>query len=153
MEADQLDWILCTFDQLSKRDLYEVLKLRSEVFVVEQECPYQDMDGFDFQSLHYLVVDGDQMIAYSRILPPDLIYRNFSSIGRVITKRTHRKIGLGRKLMEKSLQLCRNRWPENSVKIMAQSYLLDFYKGFGFLPVGEEFLEDDIPHRHMILQT
>lgn len=150
MDADKLSWKLIKFDQLTNKDLYEILKLRSEVFVVEQDCPYQDMDGFDFQSLHYLISDGKQVVAYSRILPPDTIYPGFSSIGRVVTKMTHRGTGLGRKLVDKSIKFCRSEWPNHPVKIMAQSYLLEFYREFGFSPMGEEFLEDGIPHYYMV---
>lgn len=130
--------------------LYKIIQLRMEVFVVEQTCYYQDLDDKDEGSFHLMGWDRDQLIAYSRLLPRGLSYPNAASIGRVVTHPDHRGMGLGKELMELSIKYCQEKWPDDPVKISAQTYLKKFYEGFGFEQCGEGYLEDGIPHIPMI---
>ncbi|MCC6690671.1 MAG: GNAT family N-acetyltransferase [Bacteroidia bacterium] len=141
------------FNQLHASELYEIFRLRAEVFVVEQNCPYQDADNKDLQSWHLTVYnDKKQLIAYSRIMPKGLSYPDYASIGRVVTSALVRKTGVGKMLMEKSIEECRRLFGSNTqIKIGAQTYLLKFYRSFGFIDIGEEYLEDEIPHTKMVL--
>lgn len=144
-------WWLKSFEDLSKKELYNLLQLRAEVFVVEQNCPYQDLDGKDLEALHLCCQENDTVIAYSRILDRDISYPGHSSIGRVIVKTSHRQQDIGRELMRRSITGCRENYP-HPIKISAQCYLEKFYREFGFQPVGASYLEDDIPHIAMILE-
>ena len=127
--------------------------LRQEVFVVEQTCWYLDADGKDQQALHLLgMVDG-QIAAYTRILPKGESYQNYASIGRVITAPAFRGHGLGRPLMRESLRVLFDAYGPQAVKISAQAHLQDFYGSLGFEGVGEEYDEDGIPHRAMVLSV
>lgn len=143
--------ILCKhYDELSKEELYALLHLRSEVFVVEQDCPFNDLDYVDQKSFHILMLDDHkQLIGHSRIVPPGSLYTE-SSIGRVVVKKSHRQFNLGKELMSFSIQKCKELYP-NPIKIMAQFYLEKFYQSFGFVTKSEIFLEDDIEHIYMIL--
>ncbi len=140
------------FDELSPHTLYEILALRQEVFVVEQNCPYQDCDGKDLQSWHLMGRDeSGKLICYTRLLPEGLAYPAYVSIGRVVSAPSARGTGAGKVLMEKSIQMCRQLFGNQPIKIGAQTYLLKFYEGFGFRSTGEEYLEDGIPHTKMVL--
>jgi ElaA protein len=138
------------FDQLTLEELYWLLQLRSEVFVVEQNCVYQDIDDKDRQGFHLLGFIENQLVAYARILPKGISYIDYCSIGRVCTKKTYRQLGSGKKLMQQTILHCRELYPNTKIKISAQSYLLKFYTELGFEAIGEEYLEDDIPHRAMV---
>ncbi len=140
-----------SFDQLSVRDLYALLRLRSEVFVLEQKCVYQDLDGLDQESFHCLLEHSDVLLAGTRLLPPGLAYGTAAGIGRVVSSPAHRGMGYGRRVMLDSLAECASRWPRTDIVIHAQSYLLGFYGSFGFEPEGEGYLEDGIPHFTMRL--
>jgi ElaA protein len=140
------------FDELSPQLLYEILALRQEVFVVEQNCPYQDCDGKDLLSWHLMGRDtSGKLVCYTRLLPKGVSYENYVSIGRVVSAPAARGTGAGKALMEKSIQMCRQLFGKQPIKIGAQTYLLKFYEGFGFQSTGEEYLEDGIPHTKMIL--
>jgi ElaA protein len=139
------------FDELTLDELYQLLQLRSEVFVVEQNCVYQDIDDKDRKGFHLLGCIDSQLVACARILPMGVSYTDYCSIGRVCTKQTHRQLGLGKILMQHAIQHCHELYPNTKIKISAQSYLLKFYTELGFEAIGEEYLEDDIPHRAMIL--
>ncbi|MEM1217824.1 MAG: GNAT family N-acetyltransferase [Bacteroidota bacterium] len=139
-----------SFEELSLVELYHLMALRQEVFVVEQDCPYLDADGKDFQSYHVLGYQEAELVAYTRIVPPGISYPTYTSIGRVVTSRAARRSGLGKMLMAASIEGCERIFPEQAIKISAQTYLLDFYQGFGFDPVGEGYLEDGIPHQGMV---
>lgn len=143
-------WICKIFDALTVSELYNVLKLRSEVFVVEQNCVYQDADGKDAASHHLCGWLHNQLVAYCRILPPGLSYPE-ASIGRVLTHMAHRKDGYGKQLMMQAIKKTYTLYPDSSIKIGAQQYLLAFYNNLGFQTLGEPYLEDDIPHVTMIL--
>lgn len=144
-------WTCKTFSALSLEELYAILALRAEVFVVEQECPYQDLDGKDQQALHLCAYDeANVLVAYTRILNKGISYPAYASIGRVITKATVRGTGLGYELMERSAEKLFEYYGPQSIKISAQAHLQNFYGKLGYVGVGEEYLEDDIPHRAMI---
>ena len=141
---------ISSFDALTLPTAYGILALRAEVFVVEQDCPYQDLDGKDADCLHLWYQEGEDILAYARLLPPGLSYPE-AGIGRVVTSSTHRRTGLGKVLMAEAIARTRKEWPNQDIVIMAQSYLVAFYGGFGFVVEREEFLEDGIPHRWMRL--
>lgn len=140
------------FDELTPRLLYEILALRQEVFVVEQNCPYQDCDGKDLNSFHLMGRnESGKLVCYTRLLPVGLAYEGYCSIGRVVSSPSARGTGAGKTLMEKSIATCRQLFGNQPIKIGAQSYLLKFYESFGFVSTGEEYLEDGIPHTKMVL--
>lgn len=141
------------FDELPTKTLYEILALRQEVFVVEQNCLYQDCDGKDLRSWHLMGRDeAGNLICYTRLLPKGLAYEDFVSIGRVVSAPAARGTGAGKILMEESIKRCHQLFGNQAIKIGAQTYLLKFYEGFGFVSTGEEYLEDGIPHTKMILR-
>jgi ElaA protein len=139
--------IIKSWDELSKQELYAMLQLRERVFIVEQNCPYLDADGKDLQSYHAMILNGADCYACARILPPGVSYDAWS-IGRVVSHLKVRRMGYGRAIMLASIEWLRDR-NVGLVRISAQSYLIAFYKSFGFEPEGEEYLEDDIPHTQM----
>ncbi len=144
-----MNWQCKDWKSLSKEELYAILKLRQEVFVVEQHCPYLDCDDHDMNSLHLWLEDKKGITAYTRIAPPEEIYEE-TTIGRVITANRIRRTGVGRAMMEESLRIVESRF-SYPIRIMAQSYLLPFYESCGFQKEGEEFLEDGLPHWEMRL--
>lgn len=143
-------WHFKSFEALSNHQLYQILKLRQEVFVVEQECAYLDLDNIDQDALHCLAFLNSELIAYARIIPPGKLYPKASSIGRVIAVKSFREQGLGRKLMQLSIDCCFKRFAGYPIKITAQCYLEQFYKSLHFSPVGAQYLLDGIPHIEMI---
>ncbi len=138
------------FDQLTALELYRILQLRALVFVVEQNCPYQDLDEKDLPSYHLCIYDGERLVALTRIVPPGISYPDYASIGRVVSHPDYRRSGAGKVIMQKSILKCLELFPGKDIKISAQSYLIPFYQSFGFVSVGEEYLEDQIPHQAMI---
>jgi len=146
-----MNWICKYFEELSLRELYEIGRLRQEVFVLEQNCPYVDFDGKDLYCYHLMGFDeNNRLVAYSRIVPKGVSYEDYISIGRVITSGLVRKSGLGRILMLESISVCEKLFGKSDIKISAQTYLLKFYESLGFVSTGKEYLEDDIPHTEMI---
>lgn len=146
----QPNWILKPFATLTTVELYAILELRSEVFVVEQNCVYQDIDGKDKKSLHLMAWLGDELIAYTRLVPQGVSFTE-ASIGRVITSPRHRGFGLGITLMQKSIAHTLSHYATDQIRIGAQLYLKKFYEGLGFKTVSDPFLEDGIPHIEMLL--
>lgn len=144
-----MKWICKTFDELTTHELYELLKLRAEVFVVEQECAYQDLDDKDKASLHMCGFLNDTLVAYTRIVPKGVSYPDAPSIGRVVTKKNVRMTGVGIALMNRTLSEMKVRGMSNLIHISAQCYLEAFYRKFRFEPQGENYLEDGIPHVKM----
>jgi ElaA protein len=144
-----LNWVYKPFSELSSIELYAILQLRSEVFVVEQNCVYQDIDGKDLKSYHLMGFDENNLVAYSRLLPQGLSFTE-ASIGRVITSPAHRAKGHGISLLENSIPRCCETFQAKQIRIGAQVYLRKFYESFGFIAQGEEFLEDGIPHIEML---
>ena len=148
----EIDWSCLRFDDLSAEDLYQILQLRAEIFIVEQNCVYQDVDGFDQGGLHVIgrlsVDNGAQLVCYTRLLPPGAKYEG-ASIGRVVTKKSVRGGGIGKALMLNSLKYCKEHWSDKAVTISAQQYLQKFYTGFGFETESNSYDEDGIPHIRM----
>lgn len=144
-----MHWEIKAFDQLSLQELYTILTLRTNVFVVEQACPYPEVDGKDPNCLHLLGTINGELVAYLRILPAGLRYDKVS-IGRVVIKPSHRGKGLGRLMMEQAIHCITNEWKESQIIIGAQAYLEKFYQSLGFEPVSEVYLEDDIQHLDML---
>jgi len=145
----QLNWILKKFDDLTAAELYAIMQLRNEVFVVEQNCAYQDADGKDQKSYHFMGWDKKKLAAYTRIIPKGISYTE-ASIGRVVTSPQYRRTGLGKELMELCISNTFNLFNCNEIKIGAQLYLKTFYEDLGFLQCSEEYLEDNIPHIEML---
>jgi len=146
-----LQWHYKHFDVLTTHELYEILKLRSLVFVVEQNCVYLDPDGKDQSSFHFWATLDGVIVAYVRILPPGLSYEE-ASIGRVITHPDYRRNGFGIELMQRAIEQTIQQFHVNDIRIGAQCYLENFYENLGFKKVGEPYLEDDILHVEMLLQ-
>ena len=147
-----LQWQCKAFNQLTNYELYALLQLRSAVFVVEQNCIYNDLDGKDLKSHHVLVTNtkGD-ILAYTRLLPIGVSYHAYCSIGRVLTAMQARHVGLGKQLMQYSIAQCYALYGRQALKIGAQIYLQKFYESFGFVVFGDIYLEDGIQHVEMIL--
>lgn len=146
-----MSWKLKKFDELTNIELYNLLKERTLVFVVEQNCPYFEVDGKDPFSYHLFKEDNGEIVAYLRIVPAGVIYQE-TSIGRVFVKKEYRGQGIAGKLLQNGLEFIQNELKETKVKIQAQDYLRKFYTSFGFQPISETYLEDNIPHVDMILQ-
>ncbi len=147
-----LQWKLKDWNELTTEELYQLLALRIRVFVIEQNCPYQDADGKDFKSLHLFATDEQgECMACLRLVMPEVSYEEWS-IGRVVTDERVRNIGIGRILMQKAMDYFRQH-AIASVRISAQSYLIKFYESFGFVVVSDEYTEDNIPHVEMLYKT
>jgi len=139
------------FDDLTPHELYEIMRLRNEVFVLEQLCVYQDADNKDQRSHHLMIKDNGKLIAYARLLPPGVSYPEMS-IGRVISSPEYRRKGAGRLLMQKAIEGCHELFGEGPIRIGAQLYLTRFYESFGFVRSGDVYLEDNIEHVEMARQ-
>ena len=137
------------YNELTTDELYALLQLRSAVFVVEQDCVYQDIDGKDKKAIHVLGFDADELVAYTRVFKSGDYFKN-SSFGRVVVKPSHRKFGLGQKIIEATLAMIDTFDSKTAIEISAQTYLTKFYEDFGFKQVGEGYLEDGIPHIRML---
>jgi ElaA protein len=144
-------WECLPFADLGGSAVYALLKLRSEVFVVEQECPYLDPDGLDQDAFHHLVWRGGMLLAYQRCLPPGSSYAEDSAMGRIVVDRAHRSTGLGRELVQRGIDFNFTRWPGRAIRISAQSHLEAFYRSLGFETCSGQYLEDGIPHTDMRL--
>ena len=144
---ETLTWRWRHFTLFSGPEWHRVLELRTAIFVVEQECPYQEVDEKDIDGWHLGVAVQDRLIGTLRVLPPGVSYEE-CSIGRVAVQKDYRNAGLGHELMRVALAFCDARWP--AVRLSAQTYLQSFYESLGFIAVGEPYLEDDIPHIEML---
>ena len=144
----KITWSLKKFEELSPAELYAIMQLRNEVFVVEQNCVYQDADNKDPLSFHFMGWAENKLIAYTRIIPPGISYDE-SSIGRVVSSPSARGTGIGRVLMLQSIAQVYNLFGNVTIKIGAQLYLLKFYSSLGFVQSGEIYLEDGIEHIEM----
>jgi predicted GNAT family N-acyltransferase len=141
-----------SFSQLSTIELFKIYKLRSEVFIVEQNCAYQDVDEKDLKAFHILMIEEEELVGYCRAIPPGISYDE-ASIGRVTVVKTHRHHGIGKQLMEYSVQKTLDLFAAKEIVISAQSYLKKFYTDLGFEAEGQDYLEDDIPHIKMRLSV
>ena len=144
-----LDIKVKKFKELTTQELYGLLQLRSEVFVVEQDCVYQDIDYKDQKALHIIGFKNDKIVAYTRVFKPG-DYFKYASIGRVVVAENERNFKYGYDIMEASIKAISTHYNESTIKISAQTYLTKFYNNLGFKQIGEEYLEDGIPHIAMI---
>ena len=144
-----MDVIVKTFEELNLHELYQLLRLRSQVFVVEQDCVYQDIDGKDEKALHVLGFEKDKLVAYTRIFPPG-VYFSEAAIGRVVVDQNMRKNALGHEILRASIEAVEKRFNTKKIKLSAQTYLTKFYEQHGFYQMGEGYLEDGIPHIAMV---
>lgn len=141
------------FNELTINELYDLLKLRAKVFVVEQQAAYQDLDDKDQESIHLFIKnDEDLIVSYVRVLPRGLSYETDASIGRVVTDPDYRKNKYTKALISQGIQIILNEFKTRTIRISAQTYLIDYYSTFGFKVVSEEYLEDGLPHKEMLLE-
>lgn len=147
-----LSWEWKRFDDLTADEVYTILCVRQQVFVLEQKCLYLDADGKDRQSFHLMGFDGDELVAYARILDAGVSYPEVS-MGRILTTEKARGTGAGIELMEVGLQRIQDHYGNVPIRISAQTYLLQFYQKFGFESTGKEYLEDEIPHTEMLRKS
>jgi len=139
-----------TFQEINTKELYAILQLRSEVFVVEQKCVYQDIDGNDEKALHVIGIEKNKIVAYTRCFKSG-DYFDQASIGRVVVRKDQRGKGFAHQIMERSIKAITDVFNSKTMKVSAQTYLKDFYETHGFFQKGGEYLEDGIPHIAMIL--
>ena len=144
-----MEFKIKSFDELSTLELHDLLQLRSEIFVVEQDCVYQDIDGKDLKALHVLGYQNETMIAYARCFGPG-DYFDQASIGRILVKDAYRGDGQGDELLINSIQAVYSHYNTKEIKLSAQTYLKQFYQKHGFEVVGQPYLEDGIPHIGML---
>lgn len=137
------------FEEFSVKEIYEVLKLRCEVFVVEQDCVYQDLDGKDNKALHVLGYEDGLLIAYARCFDAG-IYFEAAAIGRILVRDNYRKLGYGHQITKAAIKVVHTKLKADKIKLSAQTYLVTFYETHGFKTIGERYLEDGIPHIGMI---
>ena len=149
IEPTQKKWALKPFSELTATELYHILQLRNEVFIVEQNCPYQDLDNKDLYCHHLMYWYGDRLVAYTRLVPAGISYDTHMSIGRVVSSPACRGTGVGKELMTESIAACYELFGKAPIRIGAQLYLKKFYEDFGFVQSGEKYLEDGIEHIEM----
>ncbi len=145
-------WQIAAFAELNNRELYTLLRLRQEVFVLEQACLYQDMDNLDQEATHMLCWSGQELLAYQRLLEPGLSYTE-SALGRIVVAPAGRGMQLGRELVQRGIDHNRQQWPSSNIRIGAQAHLIALYTSLGFSVTGDEYIEDGIPHVHMIFEA
>jgi ElaA protein len=146
-----MSWNVKRFDELTTTELYAILKERTQVFVVEQECPYLEVDGKDLLTYHLYKEENGEIAAYARLLPPGVSYTE-ASIGRVFVRKEYRGRGLAGELLIRSLDFLHGELGETKIKIQAQEYLREFYGSFGFTAITDTYLDDGIPHIDMVLE-
>lgn len=147
-----MQWFCHSFKQLDSQTLYDILRVRIDVFVVEQTCYYPDLDGLDCldDTIHVYAKDGDKVLAYLRCMAPGVAYDNDSAIGRVVTAADARGTGLGHELIKRGIAACEKAWPEYAIHLSAQEHLQKYYGSHGFETVTDMYLEDNIPHVGMV---
>ncbi|MDJ0877548.1 MAG: GNAT family N-acetyltransferase [Halieaceae bacterium] len=150
MHTAPSSWQAIDFDQLTPGNLYEILRLRQQVFGIEQDCLYQDLDGLDQQALHLCAWQADTLLAYLRALPPGVSYPE-SSLGRIVVSPEARGQDLGREIVRRGIELNRSTWPDTGICISAQAHLEAFYQSLGFATASGAYDEDGIPHIKMRL--
>ena len=146
-----IDWKYKQFNDLTPDELYAILRLRNEVFVVEQNCVFQDADNKDQPSYHLMGWKNNSLVAYSRLVPAGISYSE-PSIGRVVTSPSGRSLGMGKELMQQAINILYKTWGKTDIKIGAQLYLERFYNSFGFQRSSDIYMEDGIEHIEMLLQ-
>lgn len=146
-----MDFKIKQFEDLTTDELYQILKARIDVFVVEQNCPYEECDNKDYDSIHIFAQNKDKIKAYLRVIPAGVSYEE-PSIGRVLVNKEYRRQGIAEEMMCFAIDYIKNELESDYIRISAQKYLLDFYQKLGFEKVSEEYLEDGIPHYEMLLK-
>ena len=146
----KIKFVWKNFDELSNDELYAVLHLRQEVFIVEQDCPYLDADNSDQNAFHLLCYEDNKLIAYLRAFKPGVKYDG-SSMGRIVTEINSRGLGLGKEITKEGVKFLNKEYPNQEIVISAQHRLKNFYTDLGFIPRGEVYLEDDIDHIQMYI--
>ena len=146
---EDLIWKVKSFEELTTKELYGILKVRVDVFVVEQNCPYPDLDGYDQKALHLWAEKNGEVLAYCRVFDKGIKYPE-TSIGRVLTNQKYRNLKLGKILIRFAINTIEARFRTSEIRISAQDYLLKFYSDFGFEDTGKKYLEDNIPHTEMV---
>ena len=144
-----LEITIKTFQELTTKELYDLIQLRVDVFCVEQNCVYQDLDGKDEKAIHIIGKKNNKIIAYTRVFKPGDYFKE-SSIGRVVVRKDERQHKYGYDIMKASIQAVKEYFNETTIKLSAQTYLRKFYNNLGFKEIGEEYLEDGIPHIAMV---
>ena len=144
-----IEWEFKRFEELTTFQLFEIYKLRTAIFVVEQNCPYQEVDDKDLKAVHVMGYTNGKLVAYCRILPKGISYDEVS-IGRVAVDKAYRKFGYGRELMWQAIEYINQKMKTQAIRISAQLYLKEFYESLGFRQQKEEYLEDGIPHIEML---
>ncbi|ARI78897.1 GNAT family N-acetyltransferase [Halobacillus mangrovi] len=147
-----MKWMQKTFDELSKEELYNLLRLRVSIFVVEQECPYPEIDGRDKDSLHIWIEENDEIVAYCRIVPPETEKEHYA-IGRVLVVKEKRGDGYARQIVNRAIAILRDEMKVDHIWLHGQEHLRQFYGSFGFKEVSEVYLEDGIPHVDMLMKV
>lgn len=144
-----MNWIIKKFEDLNCKELYKILALRNEVFIVEQKCAYQDCDGKDIFAHHLFLEDEGEIAAYLRIIEKGISFGEVS-LGRLLVRSRYRRKGIAREIMEKAIKFVEEELKEYEIRISAQTYLINFYRSLGFRKVSEVYLEDEIPHIEML---
>ncbi|SES97483.1 ElaA protein [Oceanobacillus limi] len=145
-----MEWNIKKFEEIPNDELYALLKARVDVFVVEQDCPYPELDNFDQDSIHYYLKINGEIAALVRLLPKGLKYSDAASIGRVMVVRKFRGNGYAGLIMKRAIKFISDEWQADKIQIQAQVYLRAFYESLGFEQITEEYLEDNIPHIDML---
>ena len=148
-KAPSLNWLVKSLEEIQPLQLYSLLKLRADVFIIEQDCIYPDMDGKDLHSLHVMGIKNEEVVAYTRIFDKGGYFEK-ASLGRVVVKESERKFKHGHELIRQSIKAIEDNFGNQPIKISAQQYLIKFYETHGFQAVGEGYLEDGIPHIGML---
>ena len=144
-----LNWILKEFDDLSPKEVYAIAQLRIQVFIVEQNCVFQDLDNKDFKCSHLMGWIGDILVACARIIPPGVSYDGYSSIGRIVTSLIIRRTGFGKELLARAISATEKKYANMPIRISAQVYVRKYYELFGFKQTSDIYLEDLIEHIEM----
>ena len=148
--SSTIDWTWHCFEQLSNSQLYDLLKIRQDVFIIEQQCIYPDLDGLDINCLHLLGYDSGQLVAYLRLIPADFHPSGNIALGRIISLASKRGLGIGKILMEQAMTYISEQFPHQKIQLSAQFHLLNFYQYFGFNVISEPYDEDGIKHIDML---
>lgn len=148
----ELRFIISSFDNLTSRQLEAVFNLRQRVFIIEQQCLYEDIDGFDNNAEHLLAYEKDTLAGYLRIFKPGIKYKNAASLGRIVVDYPFRSTHIGKELITKGINITKEKYPDFLLKIEAQAALNMYYQQFNFQPIGEVYLVDEIPHQLMTLK-
>lgn len=148
----EIVWTLKPYDELTVDELYEILKLRTDVFVVEQNCAYREIDGKDKHACHLFAQRNGELVAYLRILPKGVSFAE-AALGRIVIHPGYRGQGYSKMLIERGIRFVTEILGESEIRISAQARLCEFYRSFGFLPSSEMYLEDGIPHMEMLLSV